>query len=61
MDEYESLSNSRWERKYHVVFIPQYRIEKGHPFPDHVHTKYSVSHVMGYIESKSVIHLAQTY
>jgi putative transposase len=22
MDEYESLSHSKWERKYHVVFIP---------------------------------------
>ena len=22
MDEYESLSRSRWERKYHVVFMP---------------------------------------
>ena len=25
MDEYESLSHSRWECKYHVVFIPKYR------------------------------------
>ena len=25
MDEYESLSHSKWERKYHVVFIPQCR------------------------------------
>jgi putative transposase len=23
MDEYESLSHSRWECKYHVVFIPK--------------------------------------
>jgi REP element-mobilizing transposase RayT len=22
MDEYESLSHSKWECKYHVVFIP---------------------------------------
>ena len=28
MDEYESLSHSRWECKYHVVFIPKYRRKK---------------------------------
>ena len=25
MDDYESLSHTRWECKYHVVFIPKYR------------------------------------
>ena len=25
MDDYESLSHSKWERKYHVVFIPKCR------------------------------------
>src|ERR1041385_7405286 len=25
MDEYESLSHTKWECKYHVVFIPKYR------------------------------------
>jgi putative transposase len=25
MDEFESLSHSRWDCKYHVVFIPKYR------------------------------------
>ena len=25
MDDYESLSHTKWERKYHVVFIPKYR------------------------------------
>jgi REP element-mobilizing transposase RayT len=25
MDDYESLSHSRWECKYYVVFIPKYR------------------------------------
>ena len=25
MDEYESLSHSKWEYKYHVVFIPKCR------------------------------------
>src|SRR5258708_38104762 len=27
MDEYESLSHSKWECKYHVVFIPKCRIK----------------------------------
>ena len=25
MDEYESLSHTQWECKYHVIFIPKYR------------------------------------
>ena len=25
MDEFESLSHTKWECKYHVVFIPKYR------------------------------------
>ena len=25
MDDYESLSHSVWDSKYHVVFIPKYR------------------------------------
>lgn len=25
MDEYESLNHTKWECKYHVVFIPKYR------------------------------------
>ena len=25
MDVYESLSHTKWECKYHVVFIPKYR------------------------------------
>jgi putative transposase len=25
MDKYESLSHTKWECKYHVVFIPKYR------------------------------------
>ncbi len=28
MDEFESLSHSRWECKYHVVFIPKRRRKK---------------------------------
>ena len=25
MDEYQSLSHTRWECKYHIIFIPKYR------------------------------------
>lgn len=25
MDEYQSLSHSQWECKYHVIFIPKFR------------------------------------
>ena len=25
MDDYDSLSPTKWECKYHVVFIPKYR------------------------------------
>jgi putative transposase len=25
MDEYQSLSHTKWECKYHVIFIPKYR------------------------------------
>ena len=25
MDEHQSLNHSKWERKYHVVFIPKCR------------------------------------
>jgi len=28
MDEYDSLSHSKWECKYHVIFIPKYRRKK---------------------------------
>lgn len=28
MNEYESLSHSKWDCKYHVVFIPKYRRKK---------------------------------
>jgi hypothetical protein len=27
MDEYESLSHTKWECKYHVVFIPKRRLK----------------------------------
>lgn len=56
MDEFESLNHTKWECKYHVVFIPKCRIEEGHLMSDHVHMmiaippKYSVSQVIGYIK-----------
>jgi putative transposase len=25
MDDFESLSHTKWDCKYHVVFIPKYR------------------------------------
>ena len=28
MDEYESLSHTKWDCKYHVIFIPKYRRKK---------------------------------
>jgi putative transposase len=93
MDLNESLSHSKWECKYHIVFIPKCRrktlyeklrphlgevlkrlaeqkecqIEEGHLMADHVHIlisippKYSVSQVIGFIKSKSAIHLARVY
>ena len=32
MNDYQSLSQTKWECKYHVVFIPQYRrkVRYGH-------------------------------
>ena len=45
MDEFESLNHTKWECKYHVVFIP----------------KYAVSQVVGFIKGRSAIHLARVY
>ena len=28
MEDYKSLSHTRWQCKYHVVFIPKYRRKK---------------------------------
>ena len=42
-------------------------VEEGHLMPDHVHMlisvppKYSVFHVMGFIQGKSAIHIARVY
>ena len=55
MDDHESLSHTKWECKYHVVFIPKCRRVISIP------PKYSVSQVIGYIKGKSAIHLARVY
>ena len=73
MEDYESLSHTKWNCKYHVVFIPKYRrktlfgVEEGHILPDHVHMllsippKLAVSSVVGYIKGKSAIHVARHF
>ena len=70
MTDYRSLNHTKWECKYHVVFIPKYRkkrIYEGHLMPDHVHMmlsippKYSVAQVIGYIKGKSAIHIAREF
>ena len=71
MDEYQALSHTTWECKYHVVFIPKCRRKtlylELHLMPDHVHMlisippKYAVSQVVGFIKGKSAIHLARVY
>ena len=33
MDEYESLSHTKWECKYHIVFIPKCRRIKSRTKP----------------------------
>ena len=45
MRQVGSLSHSRWECKYHVVFIPKYRKKS----------------IFGYIKGKSAIHIARTF
>jgi putative transposase len=74
MDEYESLSHSKWELRRHLGEVfrklaqqKESRIEEGHLMPDHVHMmisippKYAVSQVVGFIKGKSAIHLARVY
>ena len=75
MDEYQSLNHTKWECKYHVVFIPkcrrrtlygQLRQHLGEVFRRlammiWIPPKYSVSQVIGYIKGKSAIHLARVY
>lgn len=56
MDEQQSLNHSKWECKYHVVFIPKCR-----RMMISIPPKYAVPQVVGYIKGKSAIHLARTY
>jgi putative transposase len=71
MDDYESLSHSKWDCKYHVVFIPKCRRKTLYgELRQHLgevfrrlamqkESKYAVSQVIGYIKGKSAIHLAR--
>ncbi|WP_211829295.1 IS200/IS605 family transposase [Kistimonas asteriae] len=93
MPDYKSLTHTRWDCKYHVVFFPKRRqkliygrlrkflgdifhelarrkgceIIEGHLMRDHVHicisipTKYSVSHVIGYLKGKCAIAIARHF
>jgi len=76
MPDYGSLCHTKWECKYHVVFIPKYRKKAiygeirrqlGEVLPDHVHMmisippKYSVAQVVGYMKGKSAIHIAREF
>ena len=64
----ESLKHTKWECKYHVVFIPKYRRkvlyqqvrrDLGEMFRELC--RHSVSQVVGYVKGQSAIHLARTY
>ena len=61
-----SLTHTRWECKYHIVFAPKYKrkgieIIEAEACTDHIHMfvrtppKYSVSEIMGYLKAKSSI------
>ena len=72
MDEFESLSHTKWECKYHVVFIPKYRrkvlygeLKKylGPVFQqlaEQRESRIEEGHLMP-DEGKSAIHLARVY
>ncbi len=45
MRQVQSLNHTRWECKYHIVFI----------------TKYAVLQVVGFIEGKGAIHIARVH
>ena len=67
---YESLSHSRWDCKYHVVFVPKYRkkilygrIRKflGPLLHDLASHRSSVAEVIGYMKGKSAISVARQF
>jgi putative transposase len=51
MDDYESLSHTKWECKYRVVFISKCRTKTP--------LMYAVSQVVGFIKGKTATHLAR--
>lgn len=74
---YESLAHSKWDCKYHIVFIPKGRKKKlygkirqflGPKFHElagqresKIPPKYSVAEVVGYIKGKSAIAVARQF
>jgi putative transposase len=55
---YESLSHSKWDCKYHLVFIPKCRKKELY---GKIPPKYSVAEVVGYIKGKSAISVARQF
>ena len=60
------LPHTKWECKYHVVWMPKYR-KKTLYVELRIHTlismppRYSVSQVVGYLKGKSAVQIARTY
>lgn len=63
MDDQESLNHTKWECKYHIVFIPKCRRKKlyqqlrqdlGEVFRE-------LAQVIGYIKGKSAIHISSLH
>lgn len=67
MQDYQSLSHSRWDCKYHVVRQKESQIVEGHLMGDHVHIcisippKFAVSNVVGFLKGKSAIAIARNF
>lgn len=65
MKEYQSLAHTRWDCKYHVVFIPKMRKKmifgSVRKHLGEIPPKYSVSYVVGYIKGKSAIGIARRF
>src|SRR6266403_1533410 len=58
MEDHRSLSHTKWQCKYHIVFIPKY--QKRHMLIN-VPPKLAVSSVVRYIKGKSAIHVARHF
>ncbi len=66
---YQSLSHSRWNCKYPVMFVPkkECRIIEGHVMPDHIHMcievppKHAVASVIGLLKGKGAIAIARQF